>query len=88
MKAILAVIALAALTACTTATPVARKFPDLPPGLKTSCEPLKDVPQTKKLSEVLEVVTDNYALYHECEIKVETWVEWYTKQKEIFDSVK
>lgn len=87
MKAILAVVALTVLTACTTA-PVARKFPDLPPSLTTSCEPLKLVPQTKKLSEVLTVVTENYALYHECEIKVETWMEWYANQKEIFDSVK
>jgi hypothetical protein len=34
------------------------------------------------------VVTNNYTIYHECKIKVETWQQWYKEQKQIFESVK
>jgi hypothetical protein len=33
-------------------------------------------------------VVENYAHYHECSARVELWNEWYTKQREIFESVK
>jgi DNA invertase Pin-like site-specific DNA recombinase len=49
---------------------------------------LKKTEPTEKLSEVLKVVVDNYGQYHECKIKVDTWVEWYKTQKDIFESVK
>lgn len=76
------------LTACTT-VPVAREFPKLPPSLEKPCGPLEQVPaNTKKLSQVLITVTNNYTLYHECQLKVEAWQEWYKKQKDVFDSVK
>ena len=75
------------LTGCFT-TPVKRTFPDVPPELMQACPDLKLVDQTEKLSDVLQVVTNNYSQYHECRIKVETWIEWYNKQKTIFNSVK
>jgi hypothetical protein len=56
--------------------------------LEKPCSPLLEVPKTTKLSEVLKVVTENYALYGACQIKNETWLDWYQKQKKIFDSVK
>lgn len=68
--------------------PVKREFPTIPPSLEKPCADLLQVPKTTKLSEVLEVVTENYALYRECQIKNETWLDWYKKQKQIFDSVK
>lgn len=74
------------LTGCI--TPVARNFPAIPESLKTKCEDLIDVPQTDKLSVVLSIVTKNYSQYQECIIKVDTWLEWYSEQKQIFDSVK
>jgi hypothetical protein len=43
---------------------------------------------TTKLSEVVSVVAKNYGQYQECQIKSETWVEWYKTQKQIFESVK
>jgi hypothetical protein len=88
MKSILTILMLSLLVGCSTTVPVARKFPDLPPSLEKSCEPLKEVAQTDKLSQVLITITDNYSLYHECEIKNELWLKWYHDQKEIFDSVK
>ena len=72
------------LTACVS-VPVERKFPAVPEELKQQCSKLEEVPSTNKLSEVLVVITNNYALYHECALKVETWNEWYKTQKKIFE---
>jgi len=74
------------LTGCV--TPVKRNFPEIPSVLEQPCPDLKTVPDTVRLSVVLEVVTENYALYRECQIKSETWLEWYRTQKKIFDSVR
>jgi hypothetical protein len=74
------------LTGCV--TPVARNFPSIPESLKTKCENLSDTPLTDKLSVVLSVVTKNYSQYQECSAKVDIWLEWYSKQKKIFDTVK
>ncbi len=76
------------VTGCV-ATPVARHFPDQPETTKENCSELTLAPEgTTQLSVVLSGVLENYGKYHECKIKAETWQEWYTKQKEIFDSVK
>lgn len=84
---ILAIASLLFLAGC--ATPVQRNFPNIPPSLRSGCEELTLIEQgTDKLSEVLVVVTGNYAKYHECQIKVETWQEWYNTQRDIFNSIK
>ena len=77
------------LTGCSTTVPVARKFPEIPDSFKTPCASLSQIKEgTTKLSEVITVVADNYAEYHLCSDKVDMWIEWYSLQKEIFDSVK
>jgi hypothetical protein len=88
MKRLLLLIPVVFLAGCLTATPVKRNFPEVPKELMEACPDLKTVEQTEKLSEVLKVVVDNYGQYHECKIKVDTWMEWYKTQKQIFDSVK
>ena len=76
------------LSACLT-VPVARKFPDVPPELKQACPDLLLIDtNTTKLSDVIGTVSSNYSQYHECRVKVDAWIEWYSKQKEIFESVK
>jgi len=87
MKKLLALLTVVALAGCS-AVPVARHFPEVPEELKVACPDLTEVPATEKLSEVIVVVTDNYSKYHECRIKVDSWIMWYNSQKEIFDSVK
>jgi hypothetical protein len=87
MKKFMIVAVVALLTGCG-ATPVKRTFPDLPPALTTGCDAIDAVPDTKKLSVVLTVVTKNYAQYQNCSIKVDTWRAWYDEQKKIFNSVK
>ena len=88
MKKLILILPMFLLTACLS-TPVARKFPEIPSDLKTACPDLAQVdPNTTKLSEVVRTVTDNYSKYHECQVKVDAWIEWYNTQKAIFDSVK
>jgi hypothetical protein len=83
----LLILSLVFLVGCT-AVPVKRNFPSIPPSLEKSCNVLEEVQNTTKLSDVLIVVTNNYTIYHECKIKVETWQQWYKEQKQIFESVK
>ena len=75
------------LTACV-AVPVDRKFPDVPVELQQACPDLKLVNRTIKLSEVVDTVVSNYGQYKECQVKVDSWIDWYTTQKKIFESVK
>ena len=85
MRAILLVFLLAG---CTT-VPVTVPFPETPASLKQSCPDLQLVPVgTEKLSEVLSTVSKNYGQYHECQILVEAWQQWYKDQKEIYEKVK
>lgn len=90
MKHVLIILMLFLLVGCSPkVTPVKRSFPPAPPSLQQECPNLKLIPEeTNKLSEVLSVISTNYGTYHECKIKVESWIEWYKKQKQIFESVK
>lgn len=85
MKLLLIVLVLL-FTGCS--TPVQRSFPDVPEELKIACPDLIVQQQTTKLSEVISVVVGNYGQYQECQIKVDTWIEWHKQQKQIFESVK
>ena len=87
MKKLLLLIPVLLLSGCL-ATPVKRTFPDVPEDLKVACPDLAMLEPTTKLSEVVSVVVKNYGQYQECQIKSETWIEWYKTQKEIFESVK
>lgn len=76
------------LAGCLANTPVKRNFPEVPAELKIACPDLKTIEPTTKLSDVVSVVSSNYGQYQECQIKVDTWVEWYKTQKQIFESVQ
>jgi hypothetical protein len=88
MKLLLVLPIVVLLSGCLITAPVKRNFPEVPKQLMEACPDLKTTDPTEKLSEVLKVVVDNYGQYHECKIKVDTWVEWYKTQKDIFESVK
>ena len=87
MRKLLLLIPVLLLSGCL-ATPVKRTFPDVPEDLKVACPDLAMLEPTTKLSEVVSVVVKNYGQYQQCQIKVDTWIEWYKTQKEIFESVK
>lgn len=88
MKKILLLIPVIMLSGCLTSVPVKRNFPEVPQELMKACPNLQQTDATTKLSDVLKVVTENYSQYHECQIAVDTWIEWYKVQKDIFESVK
>jgi hypothetical protein len=82
------VIALALLTGCA-ATPVARKFPEVPPVLLESCPQLKKIDsETTVFSVLTKTVVENYTTYYDCAVKHDAFIEWYQVQKKIFDEVK
>jgi hypothetical protein len=88
MKSLFLIITTSLLLGCT-AVPVERHFPALPKSLTQECPDLLLVPKnTVKLSEVLIVVTTNYSQYHQCRLVVESFQQWYTTQKEIFETIK
>lgn len=88
MKTLATLVAAATLTACVS-VPVERRFPAVPAELLTNCPPLITVPTgTTQLSTVVQTVVTNYGQYQSCDNKNQLWIEWYNKQKEIFDSVK
>jgi hypothetical protein len=87
MKTLALFFTVVLLVGCTT-VPVARKFPEVPKELVETCPDLKQTQDTKKLSDVLTVVVQNYGQYHECKVKADSWADWYKTQKQIFESVK
>jgi hypothetical protein len=76
------------LSGCSTTVPVTVKFPEVPSELMTTCPDLKQTPPTSKLSDVLQVVTDNYSQYYECRVKLDSWIEWYKTQNKLFEEIK
>jgi hypothetical protein len=85
MKRLIFILPALLLTGCLVTAPVKQKFPEVPAELLKACPDLKQVEQTEKLSEVLKVVSKNYSQYHECQITVDTWIEWYNLQKQIYN---
>lgn len=85
MKLLFPIALILLLTACV-AVPVDRNFPTVPEDLKQQCSQLQEVStDVTKLSDVLLVVTNNYTLYHECALKVNSWNEWYKTQKDLYE---
>lgn len=77
------------LTGCSTIVPVNRKFPESPGKLTMeNCPNLKKLSDESKLSDVAKTVSINYETYYECAVKVDSWIEWYQIQKNIFESIK
>jgi len=68
--------------------PVDKKFPETPAELQQSCPELKLIDPTTKLSDVVGIVSTNYGQYNECQVKTDSWIDWYTNQKKIFEDAK
>ena len=84
----IAIVVLALLISACSTVPVERKFPDVPKELLQACPDLKQVNPTTKISEVVDIVVSNYGQYKECQVKLDSWIDWYNNQKKIFESVK
>lgn len=81
------ILMISLLTGCTT-VPVVMKFPEAPSVLLEPCKLLEQLPNDAKLSDVAKSVTLNYSSYYECTTKHEGFIEWYKKQKQIFEGIK
>jgi len=77
------------LLGCSTTVPVVAKFPDAPGKIMMEqCPDLKKLDGEPKLSDVSKILTVNYTEYYVCAVKTSAWIEWYNKQKIIFEGVK
>ena len=84
-----AIVTVALLLSACVSVPVERRFPTVPAEIQVPCGNLQTIdPATTKLSAVIDSVVANYLQYQECQVKTDSWIEWYTKQKQIFESVK
>lgn len=95
MKKILILLAVALLTGCaifkkdSEFPPETIKLIDIPTKFASPCPALNLADVTSsKLSTVVSVVADNYALYHSCKAKVDSLQEWYKKQQAIINKLK
>jgi hypothetical protein len=77
------------LVGCSTVVPVTQRFPE-PPGniAMTACPQLQKVAEDARLSDISKTITVNYGTYYECAVKTDAWIEWYQKQKQIFENLK
>ena len=83
------VMLILAITGCSTVVPVAVKFPPAPGQLVSEpCPNLKKLNDNAALSDIARTVTENYTSYYECAVKLDAWIEWHSKQKILFESVK
>jgi hypothetical protein len=85
MKRLILLIPVVMLSGCLVGAPIKPQWPDVPEELLKACPDLKTVNDTRKLSDVLEIVADNYSTYYECKSKVDDWITWYNGQKKIYE---
>lgn len=80
------ILVLILLTGCSTAVPVAQKFPDVPSILMEPAPMLTPMdPSKRNLSDLLENANDNYGTYYTTREKLSAWQNWYNQQKKIFN---
>jgi hypothetical protein len=76
------------ITGCSTTVPVIAKFPSAPELLLEKCPQLQTIDGEKvSIIDYTKTVTINYTTYYECAVKNDNWIEWYQKQKSIFEKV-
>lgn len=77
------------LTGCASVVPVTQHWPEAP-GLQSTqaCGELQQLPSSPTLSQVAEVVNQNYTQYYQCVVKLTAWQEWYQQQKIIHEGLK
>ena len=54
-------------------------WPKQNPEIVKTCEPLKTFDQQQvSMAELIDLVQQNYQLYHLCKLNNDSWVRWYT----------
>lgn len=77
------------LTACSTAVPLTQNFPDAPEMLKEKCPELKIIVGEKvSIVDFTKTVSENYTTYYQCAGRTDAWIDWYNKQKKIWEETQ
>jgi hypothetical protein len=77
------------ITACSTAVPLTRNFPDAPDMLMEKCPELKTISGEKvTIIEFTKTVSENYTTYYQCAGRTDAWIDWYNQQKKIWEQMK
>lgn len=82
------IVSLFLLTSCSTTVPVTVKFPPIPEELNIQCPPLNKIPHDAKLSDISKTITENYKQYKDCSTNNSGLIEWFNKQKKIFEELQ
>ena len=85
---LLLILSLVILSGCSTTVPVTVKFPPIPEELNVQCPPLKKIPEDAKLSDISKTVSENYKQYKDCSTNNSGLIEWFNKQKKIFEELQ
>jgi hypothetical protein len=85
---LLLILAFVILSGCSTTVPVTVKFPSIPEELNVQCPPLNKIPNDAKLSDISKTVTQNYKQYKDCSANNSGLIEWFNKQKKIFEELQ
>ena len=84
---IVLLLMLAMCGGCATVVPVTARFPAAPgETYLQACPDLQKLKDQPQLSDVSRVININYSTYYECAVKLDTWIQWYSAQKLIFES--
>lgn len=77
------------ISGCTTAVPVTpQKFPEVPDKLMQECPNLPEHQMSEEFDKLISKISENYAEYYKCQVKVKHWIIWYNEQKKNYNSIK
>jgi hypothetical protein len=85
---LLLILAFVILSGCSTTVPVTVKFPSIPEELNIQCPPLNKIPEDAKLSDISKTITENYKQYKDCSANNSGLIEWFNKQKKLFEELQ
>lgn len=72
------------LSGCS-AVPIKQSFPTAPESLLQPPLEMSPANESTKLSDFLLTVTDNYSICDSNANRLQSWIDWYTEQKRIFE---
>ena len=77
------------LAACSTAVPLTQSFPQAPAMLTEKCPELKIIVGEKvTIVDFTKTVSENYTTYYQCASRTDAWIDWYNKQKKIWEDTQ
>lgn len=89
MVMIIFVFVVSCLVGCSTTVPVHRSFPEVPEQLMQPAPALTPLPpNTTELSALIDNANENYHAFRVLREHYQAWQQWYTQQRENFNSVK